>query len=122
MAAAKRAPKRKAAPKKPARRRKSPAKPKLTTVAAVQSDLDAIGKLDADLAKSGLAAAALQLAREMDNSKNSATSKSMCARALRDTLADLRALAPTKKENDQLAELRAKRAKRSGKGAAAAAD
>jgi hypothetical protein len=65
-----------------------------SVVGAVRRDLERIGKLDARLAESGLAATALALAREIDKSGNSATSKSMCARALGETMDRLRELAP----------------------------
>lgn len=102
--------------KKTTRRRK----PKTPTVAGVERDLAAIAKRDPELAKSGLAASALALAREMDDD-NSATSKSMCARALLDTLDRLRQLAPAKEEKDGVDELSARRAaRRQGKRRAAA--
>jgi len=73
---------------------------------AVLGDLKAFGE------KSGLAAAALALAREIDDPENSATSKSMCAKALQDILSQLRALAPQKRERDRLDELAEKRTRR----------
>lgn len=72
---------------------------------AIQRDLDGLPK---DLQVSGQAALALALAREMD-SDTSATSKSMCARALNETLEKLRARAPVVEEADQVDELRARR-------------
>lgn len=75
---------------------------------ATARDLQAFG----DLADSALAASALSLARELDDHRNSATSKSMCARALIETLDRLRELAPPKKERSQLDELKARRAAR----------
>lgn len=106
---------------KQTRKRKRAAKPKpLTTVDAVKRDLTAIGKRDAELARSGLAASALALAREIDEKANSATSKSNCARAMLETLDRLRALAPTEKESDRVDDLSARRAaRRKGKAAAA---
>lgn len=65
----------------------------MSVVAAVERDLAEIGAVDAALAESALAATALALARELD-SAGSATSKSMCANALRDTLAALRERMP----------------------------
>jgi hypothetical protein len=67
---------------------------------------------------SALAATALALAAELDNPNNSATSKSMCARALTETMDRLRELAPPVKEADKLDELNGRRAKRKGKPAA----
>jgi hypothetical protein len=78
-------------------------------VKAVEHDLKQFG---ADLAASGLAASALALAGEIDSPLNSATSKSMCARALLDTLERLRALAPPKKEKTKVDDLASKRARR----------
>ena len=94
--------------KKPAPRQKP-----LTVVAGVKRDLAALKKLDAALAESGLAAAALSLAVEMDDKTNSATSRSMCARALLDTLEELRGLAPEPKPKESaLDDLSARRSTR----------
>lgn len=62
--------------------------------------------------RSTLAASALALAREMDDPDNSATSKSMCARSLIETMERLLSLEPPKKENDRLDELSDLRTKR----------
>lgn len=78
---------------------------------AVNADLK---RMPAELAKSALAATAKALAREIDGAKNSATSKSMCARALLDTLEELRALCPPADEVDALDDLAARRAVRRG--------
>jgi hypothetical protein len=67
---------------------------------------------DPDLAEGGLAMAALQMAREMDNPNNSATSKSMCGKTLADTLATLRSLAPPEAKRDSIDDLAAARARR----------
>ena len=83
----------------------------LTVVAAVGRDLETIAELAPDLARGSLAASALALARELD-SDNSATSKSMCARALIDTMDRLRELAPERQEEDGIDDLEAKRAAR----------
>lgn len=80
--------------------------------AAVKRDIAAIAKLDKSLAQSGIAAAALALARELDVPKNSATSKSMCARALAEQLDRLRALAPPATEADGIDDLLTARRKR----------
>jgi hypothetical protein len=45
-----------------------------------------LGHDDFDRSRYALAASARVLAKELDSSRNSATSKSMCARALQDTL------------------------------------
>lgn len=76
---------------------------------AVKRDLDAFG---GDLERSGLAASALALARELDDDTNSATSKSMCARSLMDAMDRLRELAPPKQQADRLDEVRKKREQR----------
>ncbi len=90
----------------------------LTVVASVKRDLAVIACLDAGLARSGLAASALMLAGELDNRKNSATSKSMCARALAETLERLRALAPDEQKGDHLDDLSSRRDARRAGGAA----
>jgi hypothetical protein len=77
--------------------------------AAVERDLAALAERDEDLASSALAATATALAKEIDKPKNSATSKSMCARALADTLRELRELAPPKREDDAIDRLSAGR-------------
>lgn len=91
----------------------------MSVVAAVERDLAEIRKRDERLADSGLAASALSLAAEMDDATNSATSKSMCARALHDALDSLRALAPPAEEKDRLDDIAEQRAKRRARSAAA---
>ncbi|MEJ7783405.1 MAG: hypothetical protein WKF96_01290 [Solirubrobacteraceae bacterium] len=76
---------------------------------AVERDLAALAERDEELASSALAATAVALAKEIDKPRNSATSKSMCARALADTLRELRELAPAKKEDDAIDKLSAGR-------------
>jgi hypothetical protein len=61
--------------------------------------------LSPELAESSLAATALALAFELDHPGNSATSKSMCARALNETMAKIRELAPPADEQDGVDEL-----------------
>jgi hypothetical protein len=56
-----------------------------------------------------LAASALSLARELDDPRNSATSKSMCAKTLLEILDRLRALHRAPDELDELRALRAAR-------------
>jgi hypothetical protein len=92
----------------------------LTVVDAVHDELDAIAKLDADLARSGFAASALALAQALDDPENSATSKSMCARALLDALDRLRELAPEEKKDGKVDEISERRATRRRRAAAAA--
>lgn len=83
-----------------------------SVVEATKRDLAELG----DLADSALAASALALARELDDDSNSATSKSMCARALKETLDRLRELAPPKREADGVDELKAERERRRAAG------
>lgn len=91
----------------------------ISVVEAVERDLVALG---GDLADSALAASALALARELD-APNSATSKSMCARALMETMDRLRELAPPKREMDQVDEVaERRRARRAASGGAATPD
>lgn len=90
-------------------------------LASVERDLAAIATVAPELAQSALAATALALAREIDASDNSATSISMCAGQLRDTLDRLRELMPPKKETDGMDDLIARReARRAGNAAAQA--
>ena len=79
---------------------------------AVQRDIAAIARRDSSLASSALAATALSMARELDDKGNSATSKSMCAARLLDTLDRLRELAPEEETKDNLDDLSARRAAR----------
>lgn len=82
----------------------------MSVVEAVKRDLEAFG---GELAETSLAASALALAVELD-ADNSATSKSMCAKALMETMERLRELAPPKqREDDELERVRAQR--RSGR-------
>ena len=84
----------------------------LTVVASVGRDLERLAAIDAPLASSGLAAAALALARDIDDPSNSATSKSMCAKALLDITDRLWELAPAGADGDALDELARRRAAR----------
>lgn len=103
------------------RRRRTPPSAVGSVVDAVGRDLAAIAKVDDELARSALAALALELARQIDNVGNSATSKSMCAGQLRDTLDRLRELMPKSADKDDLDELSARRAARlASRGAAPA--
>lgn len=78
-------------------------------VAAVERDIAEIARRSPELAESGLAATALALAAAVDDTHNSATSRSMCARELREHLDRLRELAPPLEEVDRIDELRARR-------------
>ena len=98
------------APRRTKRQRVVVANPESGDVArAMWCDL---GRLPADLAGSVLAASALALAREIDDPGNSATSKSMCARALLDTVDRLLARAPADEERDGLDDLTSRRSNR----------
>ena len=81
---------------------------------AVEKDLAALRERDASLADSALAATAKVLAQELDSARNSATSKSMCARALHDVMDRLRELTPAAKEADRVDEIAHRRARRVG--------
>jgi FKBP-type peptidyl-prolyl cis-trans isomerase (trigger factor) len=87
----------------------------MSVVEAVERDLDDIRLRDPGLADSTLAALALALAGEIDAEGNSATSKSMNAHQLRDTIVKLRELAPPEKVKDEIDELRRQRAERRSK-------
>lgn len=79
---------------------------------AVERDLAEIRKRKPALADSQLGATAIALAYELENPYNSATSKSMCARALNETMDKLRELAPAKPEADGIDQLEKKRTQR----------
>lgn len=87
-----------------------------TVADSVREYLRKLKQRDAELADGPLACSALALAREMD-ANNSATSKSMCAKALNETLEQLRALAPPVKQEDTIDELSRERDKRRAKAA-----
>lgn len=82
-----------------------------TVVAAVERDLEDIAERDPRLAEGTLALSALALAREMD-SESSATSKSMCAKALLETMATLRELSPPEAKKDGIDDLSRRREER----------
>ena len=90
----------------------SPAPGDLTVTGAVARQLERIAKVDEDLASSPLAMTMRALAAEIDNPANSATSKSMCAKALEDIDATLRELTPAGEESDALDDLARARAAR----------
>lgn len=78
---------------------------------AVERDLAKIRRRSEELADSALAATALAMAAEID-ADNSATSKSMCAARLTETMDRLRELAPAEQEGDYLDDLAARRTAR----------
>jgi hypothetical protein len=89
-------------------------------VTAVELDLDTIRKKAPELAESGTAATALQMAYELVNPYNSATAKSMCAGRLLDALAKLREMAPPEEKKGTLHAIRAERSDRLSEGRAGA--
>lgn len=84
---------------------------------AVEAELKALRKRAPDLADSAVAASALVLADELDDTGNSATSKSMCAKALREAMDRLHELAPEKQEATKLVQINARRDARRGRSA-----
>jgi SpoVK/Ycf46/Vps4 family AAA+-type ATPase len=91
-------------------------KPAMTVVAAVKRDLAGMPKT---LAESGIAATALVLAAQLDDGDTSATSKSMCAKELRELLERLRALSPPRIEVDRIDDVTRKREERRSRRASA---
>lgn len=85
----------------------------VTVTEAVLKDLEQFG----DLKGSALAASAIALAKELDSATNSATSKSMIARELREHMDRLRELAPPMEEADGVDELAKQRERRRGSAA-----
>lgn len=93
-----------------------PASGRTEPVTAVTLDLDTIRKSMPELAESGIAATAVQMAYELVNPYNSATSKSMCAGRLLDALKELRSLAPPEEKRGTLHAIRGGRAARLAEG------
>jgi hypothetical protein len=89
-----------------------------SVVEAAERDVAAIRERDEALGDSALAASAVALAYEIEHPYNSATSKSMCAREMRDTLDRLRSLAPEEIRGDRVDDIAAQRAKRRAEGVA----
>jgi len=82
-------------------------------IEAVEDDLELIRSRDPLVADSAIAAAALRMAYELEDPLNSATSKSMCAKALQAAMDRLLELSPPgQEEKGKLHELKARRAKR----------
>lgn len=91
----------------------------MSVVEAVHRDLAALRARSPELADSAMAAAAAALAAEIDDPDNSATSKSMCARALSDIFEQLRSLTPAEEpKEDRLVNLAARREARRARSAA----
>lgn len=84
----------------------------VSVVDAVEEDLRRIEEREPQLVRSGLAATAFALARDLDNPRNSATSKSMCAKALSEVLDRLLELAPEAPKKDKIDELASRRTAR----------
>lgn len=90
----------------------------VSVVAAVERDVKAFAELLPGIDESAEAATALALAAELDD-RNSATSKSMCARALAELMLQMRSRLPEERVGDSLDDLAARRAARlAGKSAA----
>lgn len=81
----------------------------MSVVEAVQRDLADVRTRAAALADSAIAASALVMAEALDDTSNSATSKAMCAKALREAMDRLRELAPPDEKRDRLDEITARR-------------
>lgn len=81
-------------------------------VESVQGDIDRLAERMPLVAECAEAALALALASEIDASRNSATSKSMCARALSETMKDLRAMVPPEEKKGALHGIKSGRALR----------
>lgn len=88
-------------------------------IEALERDLANMRKLAPAVADSALAATAVALAYELEDPFNSATAKSMCAKALHAAWKELRELAPPDEENDSLDALIAGRDARLGSGQSA---
>ncbi len=86
-------------------------------VDGAEREIKAIRDRDKPLAEFALAASAVALAREIENPYNSATSKSMCAREMRDTLDRLRELVPPERQEDAIDRLARKRTRRRSRSA-----
>lgn len=84
----------------------------VTTVESVERYLGWVAGRSPELAGSPLAAAVMVLAREIDSEGNSATSKSMCVRALLEAMAELRAQLPAERERDGVDDLSSRRQRR----------
>jgi hypothetical protein len=80
-------------------------------VGVVENVLRDIEELGPKASETGLAATALAFAAELD-ARNSATSKSMCAKSLIDVMRELRALAPPKIQEDRVDEIAKRRERR----------
>jgi hypothetical protein len=79
---------------------------------SLRAELEAMRPTHPEVADSALASAAMVLATLMDDPKNSATSRSMCAAQFMSAHQRLRELAPTAPKVDAIDEINAKREQR----------
>jgi len=84
---------------------------------AVARDIARVSVTSPELASGALAATALAVAAQIDNPKNSATSKSMLARVLVDALDRLFTLTPEERADDGIDQLTRARQKRKARNA-----
>lgn len=91
----------------------------MTVREAVERDLAEIRECDEKLADSSIAATALVMADQLDDPGTSATSKSMCAKALREAMDRLRDLTPPKPAGDSIDDLAKQREQRRARASAA---
>lgn len=89
------------------------------TIEAVERDIAEIARRDPELAASGMAAAALRMAYELENPWNSATSKAQCAKSMRELIEALLERAPEAPNEDGVDAIGAEREARLAGGAAA---
>lgn len=90
------------------------------TIEAVERDIAAIAERDLKVAESGMAAAAVRLAYELENPYNSATSKAQCAKSLRELIERLLEEAPAEEKEDEVSRIGASRSSRIDGGSGAA--
>jgi hypothetical protein len=83
--------------------------------AALAAELEA---MPGDVQRSSLAMTALTLAAQLDSTRNGGTSKAMIAKEYRETLRELRAIAPPAQEDDEVDRARKRRAERLARRAA----
>jgi hypothetical protein len=90
---------------------RKPRKPDMSSLASTERDLAELAKRAPELATSGLAASALEMARGMDSGASLAQ-KTLAAKEHRETMAQLMALAPKAAKKDRMDDLATRRAKR----------
>lgn len=90
----------------------------MKVVAATKRDLAEIAERAPAVAESAVAAATLVLARQLDNPKTSATAKALCTKQLRESMVQLRELAPPAPAKDGVHDLAAARSARRSRSAA----